>query len=326
MAIALLFHMISEKVGFVKLNDVTTRQLRYLVALDDTCHFRRAAEMCDISQPSLSAQIQNLEGILGVSLVERNRSGIALSPVGREVSKRARVILNEIQAIKDFSAGAQHGLAGTIRLGAKSTLGPYLLPHVVLRLHVEYPDLSLYVREAPPQELVHELSRGLHDVIIAQLPVTGVDLTTTRLFREPLKLALAIDHPLAKKEKITTKDLMGLEVLSLSPQYHLHKQINTLCEDYGATILRNYEGTSLDALRLMVGMGMGVAFLPAIYVETEIAPNSDVIVRTLDDRVITRSVGLVWRKNSNQIHAYQKLTDIIRDVVRARFPSLIIDG
>ncbi len=310
----------------MQINKLTLRQLRYLVALEDAKHFRYAAEACNISQPSLSAQIQNLEEVLGVQLVERDRSGVNLSPVGREVSTRARVILDELQGIVDFTAGAQHGLVGTIRLGAKTTLGPYLLPYVVAKLHKQHPELNLYVREAPPQQLVHELTRGLHDVVLAQLPVTGGELVTCRLFREPLYLAVAIDHPLAEKDEVEADDLAGLQVLSLSPQYHLHDQINTLCKEFGATRLRDYEGTSLDALRHMVGMGMGVTFLPALYAHSEISPTSEIVVKKLKGRTVTRSVGLVWRKSAGRAPAYNQLADVIRSVVKDTFPNLIIES
>lgn len=309
----------------MQLERLTLKQLRYLVALDDAKHFRIAAEACNISQPSLSAQIQNLEEVLGVQLVERDRSGVNLSPVGREVSVRARHVLDELQGMVDFTAGAQHGLVGTIRLGAKTTLGPYLLPHVVAKLHRQHPELSLYVREAPPQHLVQELTRGLHDVILAQLPIVGSELVTCRLFREPLYLALAVDHPLANKEEIETSDLEGLQVLSLSPHYHLHDQINVLCKEFGATRLRDYEGTSLDALRQMVGMGMGVTFLPALYAYSEISSNSEIVVKKLSGRAVTRSVGLIWRKSAGRAPAYNQLAEIIRGVVKRKFPGLTIE-
>lgn len=304
---------------------LTLRQLRYLVAVDETRHYRRAAEVCGISQPSLSAQIQNLEGALGVHLVERSRAGVALTPVGREVAARARRTLNEVQGIIDFTAGAQYGLVGTFRLGAKPTLGPYLLPHVVARLHRDHPELSLYVRESAPRDLEHELGRGVHDVILAQLPVTGSELVTQRLFREPLYLTLAADHPLAQ-QPVASADLRGLRVLSLGPQYHLHDQINDLCREFGAVLLRDYEGTSLDALRQMVGMGMGATFLPALYVSSEISARSEVVVKPLEDRPIMRSIGLVWRRSAGRAPAYRQIADVIRDVAARRFKVLVIDG
>ncbi len=305
---------------------LTLRQLRYLIALGETQHFRRAAERCHITQPSLSAQLQSMEEILGVQLVERSRSGVALTPVGREVASRARTILDDVQGIVDFTAGAQHGLVGTIRLGAKSTLGPYLLPHVVAKLHRRHPDLNLYVRDGAPRELEHELTDGLHDIIIAQLPMMGSELVVERLFREPLYLALASDHPLAKQATVSPKELRDLNILSLSPQYHLHDQIIQLCKDFGANLLRDYEGTSLDALRQMVGMGMGATFLPALYVKSEIHARSEVVVKHIAGKRIDRSVGLVWRKSGGRNQSYLRVAEAIREVVGAKFKDLVVDG
>ncbi len=305
---------------------LTLRQLRYLIALGETQHFRRAAERCHITQPSLSAQLQSMEEILGVQLVERSRSGVALTPVGREVASRARTILDDVQGIVDFTAGAQHGLVGTIRLGAKSTLGPYLLPHVVSKLHRQHPDLNLYIRDGAPRELEHELTEGLHDIIIAQLPMVGSELVVERLFREPLYLTIAADHPLAKESEVSPKDLKHLKILSLNPQYHLHDQIIALCKDFGATPTRDYEGTSLDALRQMVGMDMGATFLPALYVKSEIHARSEVVVKPIAGKRITRSVGLVWRKSGGRNHSYLKVAEVIREVVATKFKDLIVDG
>jgi LysR family transcriptional regulator, hydrogen peroxide-inducible genes activator len=304
----------------------TLRQLRYLVALDETGNFRRAAEQCDISQPSLSVQIQNIEEVLGVHLVERSRSGVTLTPVGRDIVRRARRVLDEVQGIVDFAAGAQRGLVGTIRLGAKPTLGPYLLPHVVAKLHRQHPELNLYVREGAPRELEYDLGRGIHDVILAHLPVAGTELVTRRLFREPLYLALAADHPLARQKDVAAESLQGLEVLSLRPDFRLHQQISEICRDFGAIVARDYEGTSLDALRQMVGMGMGVTFLPALYVRSEIPSRGEVVVKKLRGKTITRPIGLVWRKSAGRARAYEEIANVICDVAITRFRGVIVDG
>ena len=304
---------------------ITLKQLRYLLAVAETQHFRRAAELCGVSQPSLSAQIQNLEAILGVQLVERSRAGVCLSPIGREVVDRARRIREDTQGIVDLVAGAQDGLVGTIRLGTKVTLGPYLLPHVVAALHRQHKQLNLYIRESAPLDLEPELARGRHDVILSELAATSPEHVTQRLFLEPLYLAVAVDHPLSRQESVSVDALKGLDVLSLGPQYHLHNQINTLCRDFGARLVRDYEGTSLDALRQMVGMGMGVAFLPALYTHSEIRARSEVVVRPLKGRLVTRPVGLIWRKSAGRAPAYARMADIIRDVARRKFRDLIVD-
>ncbi|MEM6852147.1 MAG: hydrogen peroxide-inducible genes activator [Pseudomonadota bacterium] len=302
---------------------ITLRQCEYLIALEETRHFRRAAERCGVSQPSLSAQIQGMEAALGAQLVERSRTGASLTPIGRETAARARRILDEVQGLIDLTASARNGLVGTIRLGASPTLGPYLLPHVVAKLHRLHPDLSLYVRESAPRDLAHELARGVHDVILAQLPVSGAELAVERLFREPLYLIVARDHALAEREETTPSDLKGLRVITLSPQYQFHDQIRDLCEDFGATLLRDYEGTSLDAVRQMVGMNMGVGFVPALYAKSEIAPGSEVVAKTLSGRGVTRSIGLVWRKSAGRADAYRKIAATARDVAAKKFKAVI---
>ncbi|MEM9169100.1 MAG: LysR family transcriptional regulator, partial [Pseudomonadota bacterium] len=169
--------------------NLTLKQMRCLLAVEETGHFRRAAEICGMSQPSLSVQIQNFEEALEVQLVERSRSGVALTPIGREMAARARRVVDETQGMTDLAAASKGGLVGTIRLGTSSTLGPYLLPQVVAALHREYKSLSLYVREGAPRDLEYDLGRGDHDVIIAQLPAASTEHVSEKLFREPLYLA-----------------------------------------------------------------------------------------------------------------------------------------
>jgi len=296
----------------------TLRQLRYLVAVADAEHFRHAAERCGITQPSLSVQLQNLEALLGSRLVERGRSGVILTPIGRDIVERSRRILFDVQGIVDVSAAAAQHLVGTIRLGVAPTLGPYLLPRVVAALHSQHPELKLYIREGAPHALEQELLHGVHDVILAQLPVAAQDLVTERLFREPIYLALAADHPLAARAVVEIADLRGLPILSLAPNYHLHDQVHALCEEFGATLVRDYEGTSLDALRQMVAMDMGVTFLPALYVQSEIGRSNDVVARALKGRQISRAIGLVWRKGAGRATAYQTIVAVIRSVVRTQ--------
>ncbi len=305
---------------------LTLKQIRYLVALADSDSFRRAAQRCGVSQPSLSVQLQNLETVLGVRLVERERAGVTLTPVGRGIVERGRRILLDVQGMMDFAGAALHGMAGTIRLGVMPTLGPYLLPNVVVALHKQHPDLKLYIREGAPSELASELERGLHDVILAQLPVHGSDFVTERLFREPIFFAIEAGHALAQDEAVAIADLEGVPVLSMSPDFHLHDQVHALCEDFGARLVRDYEGTSLDALRQMVAMEMGASFFPALYVHSEFRRNSNVVARPLKGRPISRSIGLVWRKGAGRGTAYREMATIIRTVARDSFDTLTIEG
>jgi len=302
---------------------LTLKQMRYLLALVDTGHFRDAAERCGIAQPSLSVQIQNLEASLGTKLIERRRTGVVLTPIGREVVSRVRRVLLDVQEIVDVASSSHRDLVGTIRLGVKPTLGPYLLPRVVAALHRDNPDLKLYIREGAPHDLETELAHGTHDLILAQLPVRSSNLVVERLFREPVYLAVSTEHPIAQHETVGPEDMQGLPILTLTPDFHLHDQVHALCEELGANLVRDYEGTSLDALRQMVAMNTGATFLPALYANSEIRSDSDVAVRAIRGRAMSRSIGLVWRKGAGRALAYGDIADVIRRVARQEFPMLI---
>ncbi len=306
----------------------TLRQLRYFAALAETRHFRRAAEAMGVSQPSLSLQIANLEAQLGTTLVERGRGPVTLTPAGREILVLARRALDSAQEVVDAAAALRGGLSGTIRLGVSPSLGPYFLPRIVGHLHRAFPDLKLYIRERTPRLLRDELLDGTHDMILSQLPLPGGDLAVRRLFSEALLLVAPPDHPLAGKASVTPGDLAGLEVLSLGPDFVLHDQIAAICADHGAALLRDYEGTSLDALRQMVAMGMGVAFMPQLYVTSEIDPReSAVVARPMARGQFTRSVGLVWRRGAGARPTYDRIAAELTGIARQQFAGLLrFDG
>ena len=293
--------------------DITLRQLRYLVALGSGEGFRKGADLAGISQPAFSAQIKLLETTLGVRVAERGNGTFAMTPVGRELISSAVDILDRVDGLVRMTEDG--AMSGVLRLGVKATLGPYLLPGVVRRLHQTHPSLRLFIREGPPVDLERELTDGLHDAVLAQLPLGSADVQSIRLFREGLFLAVAADHPFAGRETFEPADLQGLDVLTLSPRYHLHDQVLRLCEENGARLLRDYEGTSLDALRQMVGMGLGVTFLPALYVNSEVREASDVAVLRPRKIQLARSVGLAWRAGSSLTDVYDAIGEAVRDVL-----------
>jgi LysR family transcriptional regulator, hydrogen peroxide-inducible genes activator len=300
----------------------TLKQLEYFVALAEAGSFRAAAERCGISQPSLSVQLAELERRLGQTLVERHRSGVILTAAGREAHERATAILDGTRHLVARLAARRDGMTGTVRLGASPTLGPYLLPHAIARLHAEHPDLRLAIREAPPESLVLGLARGEYDVGLLQLPVRG-EFAVQRLFREPLELVVAADHPLATRGRATRADLAGETVLSLGPTFALRQQVAELCDTLGARLRSDYEGTSLDAVRQMAGMGMGLAFLPSIYVRSTIGAGArDVAVVPLEGPRILRSVGLVSRGTVPPEPAI-RLARMLQSVAREVFPGFL---
>ena len=303
----------------------TLKQLAYFIALAEARHYRKAAERMGISQSSLSQQILGLETALGLELVERGQRGAVLTPQGRAILAQARKVLDEAEALRSLAAEARGGTSGTIRLGSTPTLGPYIMPHVMRRIHLSYPSLKVIVRDAPPLVLRDDLLAGQHDLILTQLPVNSADIEVMRLFREPLKLVVAQDHPLAARPEALDADLAGEDILTLPSTYLLHNQIVALCEETGAHLRQDYEGTSLDALRQMTALNMGLSLLPALYVDSEVSPEAgDVAVLPFRRNRLTRSIGLAWRRRSAHRTMIERISGMIRAVAQDRFGGLVV--
>ncbi|GGJ38726.1 MULTISPECIES: hydrogen peroxide-inducible genes activator [Alphaproteobacteria] len=289
----------------------TLRQLEYLVAIADLRNFGRAAQACNVSQPTLSQQLRSLEDSLGVILIERNTTGADLTPIGRDITARARRLLVEAQDIRDVARRAGDRLAGTLRLGVTPTLGPYLMPPIVAALHREQPDLRLHIKEGIPDDQALALSRGALDMLLGPLPIAGSDLNVQPLFRERLFVVAASDHPLTKLQNLRCEHLQGAHVLSLDRRHHLHREVATICTAFGMELLRDYEGTSLDSIHQMSASGIGLAILPELYIRSDVAGRTGVAVLQPEGWHFTRSIAAAWRSGAAYGDAYRMIAERI---------------
>lgn len=293
----------------------TLRQLEYLVTIADTGSFALAARVANVSQPTLSQQVRTLEDRLGAKLLERSAAGAMLTPVGRTIVATARRMLSDASDIVALAAGASNSLAGILRLGTTPTLGPYLLSPIIAELHRMAPNLRLHVREGIPDEQVLELSRGEIDVVLGPLPMTGDDLTIEPLFREPLHLVAALDHP-TDAGGTMPDDLAGSPLLTLDPRHHLARQAAEIAERYGMTVAPDYYGTSLDSLHQMVASGLGLALLPSLYLRSDVGGLAGLKVLTVENWRAHRSIAMAWRRQSPMSAAFRLIADHVQDCAR----------
>lgn len=298
---------------------ISLRQLEYFISVAESGSFRRAADKLGISQPTLTAQIAHLEQALGGQLFERSRTGTSQSPLGRDLLPHARRVIEEFHGLVDRATSLSSGPAGTYRFGVTPTMGPYLLPHILPGLHKEYSALKFHVREGLPRGLREGLISGQHDLILSPMPVGLDGVEVAPLFREPLKLVVPTEHRLARRARVGSADLVGEEVLTLEDHDQLHMQIQRLCDHLGAVVNRDYEGTSLDTLRQMVVMGMGLAFLPGLYIRSEIRPGDALKVVGLSDEAVMREHALVWRRTSPARQLFRNLAGKMRALIRENF-------
>lgn len=293
---------------------ISIRQLQCLAAVADTLHFRRAAERLNLSQPALSAQVAQMEEDLGVLLLERTRRKVLLTPVGREVAARARAILRAVAELEESARQSGAPLSGTLRVGVLRTLGPYLLPHMLGAMRAGFPDLKLYLREEPRNQLLAELDSGELDIVlIHHAPRDDDHLTVLPLFREPVWAVLPLGHRLAAKAMLTPADLAGEKLILLDLGDGLRDPGLELCRAAGASEHPDFRATSLDSLRQMVATGLGATLLPALYVEAEALADPQIAVRPFQAPAPSRAIDLAWRRTTSRSAEFRLFAKLIED-------------
>ena len=277
-------------------SELTFRQLEYLVALADTLGFHRAAERVHVSQPALSAQIQQAEASLGVQLFERNQRRVLLTPAGAAVVARARRVLREAEDLMAAARQWRDPFQGSWRLGLIPTVAPYLLPEILPGITRAHPGLRLLLREERTPVLVRELAAGgLDAAILAEVPDLG-ELRRMPLAEDPFLLAAPPGHPLARKRQVTLRDLDQCPLLLLEDGHCLRGQALAVCADSGAREA-DFRASSLSTLIQMVAAGLGVTLLPALCAPLE-QLRADLALRPFARPAPARQLVLAWRDGS----------------------------
>lgn len=300
------------------------KQLEYFVAVARASNFRRAAQKLGVTQPNLTQQIADLEAMLGLQLFDRSRAGTLLTPAGRNLLPLAREIIEQYEQLVEFSdAGSDPDLAGSFRLGVSPTLAATLLPRVFPVLHERYPKLQLHVCEQAPGELERGLEAGDFDLILTVLPVQTARHRIRPLFAERVQVVMHAAHPLARKQSLKGRDLHQQGIIGLAPHLALQRQIQQLCDRYGAQLLKELETNSISALRLMVQLNMGVAILPELFVHCLMEGDADIRSVRLDDEALLRTHVAVWRNQASARHHFQKLSFEIKSIALDCFGSVL---
>lgn len=292
--------------------NVTVRQLRYLVALADTLHFGRAAAACHVSQPSLSAQIQQLEDALGTGLVERTKHRVLLTPAGEDAVRRARDILARLDDLSQAVRAAGRPLSGVLRLGVIPTVGPYLLPRVLPTLRGAYPELKLYLREDLTERLLDRLRGGDLDAALLALPLAESWLDQAEVYDEPFLVALPPGHRLAAKAALTESDLRGESLLLLEDGHCFRDQALHVCHLAGAAESDGFAATSLATLMEMVAGGLGLTLVPALAAPAP-GQGTGVSIRPFAAPQPSRTMALVWRRGSPRADDLARIAEVLRD-------------
>lgn len=290
---------------------LSTKKLRYFDAVARLGHFGRAAELCGVTQPALSMQILDLERELGLELIERRSTGMALTGPGREVALRASKVLMELRDIEDYVASCKATLSAPVRLGVIPTVAPYLLPQLLALAHEHYPGLALQIRETHTQTLVTELKAGSLDVLVLALPLDDPEIESSELLRDRFLLAVPAERSFAPRVRVSPDLIRNDRLLLLEEGHCLRDQALAVCELPSSGNSATLGVSSLSTVVQMVASGLGLTLLPEISLRHETMHRKVKLVRFADPEP-RRTLGLAWRKSSPRGRDFAELGRLVK--------------
>ena len=291
------------------------QDLRYLVALAQHRHFGRAAEACNVSQPTLSSQIRKLEDELGVTLLERTNKRVDITPVGSQILAHAQAALAAAGQMEAVARAARDPLHGPLKLGVIPTLAPYLMPLILKPMREAYPGLAIELWEDQTRALVDGMRNHRLDAALVASPAGASEITEIALFDEPLLAALPRGHRFAASPTVS-EDALAHELLVLSEGHCLANQALTACgAKPGSTrssLQNSMQAATLETLVNLVAAGYGATLIPALSAPS--LSHHDIVVRPLS-RSSFRTIRLASRPGFPRPQALRALEKVIRTAI-----------
>lgn len=274
------------------------RDLTYLRALSRHKHFGKAAESCNVSQPTLSVQLKKLEEDLGVTLIERTKRAARLTPIGVSVLALADDALGAVDAIRTITAEASDPFSGHFRFGSIPTISPFLVPDVLMALGSTFPKLQLTFKENITERLTEDLLNGDLDAAILATPPETPRLLSIPLYDEPLLVIHPLGHDLGALDGLDPSDLPLDQMILLSEGHCFRDQTVDLCNIQSRTTLAETSVTSLETIISLVAAGQGISIVPALAQATGWLDRPRIGVQPLRSQGATRQLNLTFRKSS----------------------------
>lgn len=294
---------------------MTLTELRYIVTLAREKHFRKAAEKCFVSQPTLSVAIKKLEDELKVAIFERSRTEVRVTPLGERIIEQAVRVLEEAERIRSLASEGQGEVTSPLRIGAIFTIGPYLFPHLIRHIKPIAPDMPLVLEENYTEPLRQKLRNGELDAIIVSQPFREPETDSVDLFDEFFSVLIPADHPLAQKDRITRKQLEKENILLLGKGHCFREQVLKACPTINhraADTPLTPEGTSLETLRHMVASGLGLTVVPMSAVDHKVYDTHTLVYRPFAGKKPFRTVSIVWRSRFSRPKAIEAVIQAIQ--------------
>ncbi|MBR3016527.1 MAG: LysR family transcriptional regulator [Clostridia bacterium] len=296
---------------------MNSKQFRYVLILAREESFSKAADMLNISQPSLSQYIKKIEKEVGQQLFDRTNGDVRITDAGKVYIETARKILDLEHQMENSFADLAENKAGSLVIGAAPYRAASMMPVIASAFQKIHPGMHLVVREGTTAELVEGMEHGEYDLALTLLPIDKRSFDYEKVMEEELVLAVpgSIAHLFAtelschKHPAIDADVLNGQRFVMLTDTQFMQKQLNSLLNAHKLTVGTAAVVKSLEAQIEMVKAGMGMALMPS-GIERFCKPG-EVLFYSFTEPLPKREVVVMWRKDRKLSKTAEELKKLI---------------
>jgi LysR family transcriptional regulator, hydrogen peroxide-inducible genes activator len=298
---------------------MTLQQLEYIIALDTYRHFGKAAEYCNIAQPSLSVQIQKLEEELKTTIFSRTKKPITATETGAIIIEQARKILSECNNISQIVQEQKNITEGNLKIGIIPTLAPYLLPLFLLQFIKKYPFVHLKISELTTDKIIRRLKNGMIDIGILATPVNEKELKESFLFNEEFVAYVSKKEKIYSKKYLLPTDIDVNKMWLLEEGHCLRSQALNLCElQKNSSIQKHldYESGSIETLKRFVEKNEGITLLPEL-ATLDMSIGKKAMLRYFKSPAPVREISMLTSKSFIKV----RLANILKESIIEHLPQ-----
>lgn len=299
---------------------MTLQQLEYVLALEKTRHFVRAAEMCNVTQPTLSAMIQKLEDELDCKIFDRSKHPIELTQMGEAIVRQAQIVLYNANQLKENIQTMRGELAGNANIAIIPTIAPYLLPKLIRKQREVYPDISLKIVEYHTKTIIEKLHMAEIDMAILSTPLNDPDILEIPLYYEKFVAYISPEDRIYEYKELSANDMPLEDLWVLEEGHCMRNQVFNFCEEK-----RNsgslYEAGSIGTLVRIVDENGGYTVLPELHIDS-LTEDQKKNLRPIVNPEAVREVSIVIRHDFVREGILNALANCVKEII----PAHMIDS
>ncbi len=294
---------------------ITIKQLSYALAVEKTLHFRKAAELSNISQSALSTSLNELEKQLGLQIFERDNKKVLITPIGKQVLEQARNILLEAEGLQHLADSQRTPLSFPMTVGVIPTICPYLLPKILPMLNQLFPQFRLNIVEDQSHVLVDMVRRGEIDTAILALPFPCEGLLSMEFWQEDFYWVALKGDKHAQQKEITSNELGHCNLMLLKEGHCLKEHILEACKLLEQAANQGFGATSLNTIIQMVLGNLGTTLIPEMALYQLISQHDELVTVHLNEASPHRRIAFVLRPNYTRMSSIEALIEICKEAL-----------